>query len=33
MANAKSLNQFYYGFMEEVELAADAETSGWTENY
>ena len=30
MANNKSLNQFYSEFMEEIELAADAETSGWT---
>ncbi|MGN0386923.1 MAG: AIPR family protein [Lachnospiraceae bacterium] len=32
MANDKSLNQFYSDFMEEVELAADAETSGWTKD-
>ena len=32
MANDKSMKQFYTGFMEEVELAADTETSGWTKD-
>lgn len=32
MANDKSLNQFYSDFMEEVELAAYAETGGWTKD-
>ena len=30
MTNNKSLNQFYQDFMEEVVLASDMETSGWT---
>ena len=30
MANDKSLNQFYQDFMEEVLVASDMETSGWT---
>lgn len=29
MANDKSMNQFYTDFMEDVDLAADSETSGW----
>lgn len=32
MANDKSLNQFYQDFMEEVLIAADMETIGWTKN-
>ena len=32
MANDKSLNQFYQDFMEEVLLASDMETSGWTKD-
>lgn len=30
MANDKSMNQFYYDFMEEVSVASDMENSGWT---
>lgn len=30
MTNDKSLNQFYQNFMEEVLVASDMETSGWT---
>lgn len=32
MANDKSLNQFYQDFMEEVLVASDIETSGWTKD-
>ena len=32
MANDKSLDQFYQNFMEEVLLASDVETSGWTKD-
>ena len=32
MVNDKSLNQFYLDFMEEVQLASDMETSGWTKD-
>lgn len=32
MANNKSLNQFYQDFMEEVLVASDMETSGWTKD-
>lgn len=32
MANDKSMNQFYYDFMEEVSVASDMETSGWTKD-
>lgn len=32
MANDKSLNQFYQDFMEEVLVASDVETSGWTKD-
>ena len=32
MANDKSLNQFYSEFMEEVELAAGENTSGWNKD-
>lgn len=32
MANDKSMDQFYYDFMEEVSVASDMETSGWTKD-
>ena len=32
MANDKSLNKFYRDFMEEVLVASDMETSGWTKD-
>lgn len=32
MTNDKSLNQFYQEFMEEVLIASDMETSGWTKD-
>ena len=32
MANDKSMNQFYHDFMEEVSIASDMETSGWTKD-
>ena len=32
MANDKSFYQFYQGFMEEVLIASDIETSGWTKD-
>ena len=32
MANDKSMDQFYYDFMEEVPVASDMETSGWTKD-
>lgn len=32
MANDKSIDQFYYDFMEEVSVASDMETSGWTKD-
>ena len=32
MANDKSFNQFYQSFMEEVLIASDLETSGWTKD-
>lgn len=32
MVKDKSMNQFYADFMEEVDIAADAETSGWTKD-
>lgn len=32
MANDKSLIQFYHSFMEEVSVASDMETSGWTKD-
>ena len=32
MANDKSFNQFYQNFMEEVLIASDMETSGWTKD-
>lgn len=32
MANDKSLNQFYQDFMEEVLVASNMETSGWTKD-
>ena len=30
MSNDKSILQFYQDFMEEVSIASDMETSGWT---
>ena len=32
MTSDKSLNQFYIDLMEEVEMASEAETSGWTKD-
>ena len=32
MANDKSMDQLYYDFMEEVSVASDMETSGWTKD-
>lgn len=32
MANDKSMDQFYYDFMEEVSVASDMETCGWTKD-
>lgn len=32
MANDKSMDQFYYDFMEEVSVASDMETSGWAKD-
>ena len=32
MANDKSMDHFYYDFMEEVSVASDMETSGWTKD-
>lgn len=32
MSNDKSFNQFYQNFMEEVSVASDIETSGWTKD-
>ena len=32
MTKDKSLNQFYIDLMEEVEMASEAETSGWTKD-
>ena len=32
MTNDKSLDQFYQEFMEEVLIASDMETSGWTKD-
>lgn len=32
MTNDKSMNQFYHDFMEEVSVALDMETSGWTKD-